>query len=267
MTRALGWRPPASLGRHHRGTRRRLTVTELAGLPPVIDLSPLAPEVYDQMALGSCVGQAVAKGLELLLEKSRRDLLTPRRFIPSRLALYFGARQALGTTDEDSGAIIADCLEHARKVGFADESLWSYAENIGQFASHPPWNYYDAAAHSKLVNFEPLAHDEATLHWELACGHPVLAGMLVDEGFESPQDGVIVPGGDKVGGHAVAIVGIDALNRRVRVMNSWGTDWGDRGLAWLPLDVLLDPSITGEIHALRSVRVKRDLPPIAERAA
>lgn len=229
-------------------------------LPAVVSLVSHAPNVYDQGSLGSCVAQAVAKAIEIRLHYQGL-----RRYIPSRLALYYGARQSIGTTGEDSGAIIADCLSHVRNIGFADESYWDYAENLGQFAAHPPWNYYDAASEARVVNMEALDHDAGTIHWELASGHPVLAGMVIDEGFDNAVDGVITPGGARLGGHAVAIVGIDMANRRVLVMNSWGTLWGDNGLAWLPLDVLLDPVVTGELHSLRVVRVRRDMPPVADR--
>jgi C1A family cysteine protease len=264
---SLGWRPPSDFGRVHRGARRRLTASEVAGLKPVIDLSALAPTVFNQGPLGSCVGQAVAKALEVALARAHRAGLAPRAFIPSRLALYYGAREAIGTTPEDSGAIIADCLLHAKRIGFADEAYWDYVENLGSFAVRPPYDYYDAAAESRLVTSEPLDHDGATVHWELASGHVVLAGMFVDEGFYEPTGDTVVPRGDVLGGHAVAVVGIDMPNRRVRIMNSWGTDWGAAGFAWFPLDALLDPSRTGELHAVRAVRVRKDMPPVAERVA
>jgi hypothetical protein len=44
------------------------------------------------------------------------------------------------------------------------------------------------------------------------------------------------------GGHQVALVGIDADARLVRVRQSWGTGWGDGGFAWMSwndLDALL----------------------------
>lgn len=264
---SFGWLPPERFGRTHQGTRRRLTAAEVAGLAPVIDLDPLAPLTYNQFDLGSCVGQSTAKAIEIALARAVRGGLAPRRFVPSRLALYYGARQAIGTVHEDSGAIIADALAHARKVGFADECYWEHDANLGSFAVAPPPTYYDAAHESRLVTSEPLDHDGATLHWELAAGHVVLAGMWVDEGFANPADDVITPGGRRLGGHAVAVVGLDMANQRARIKNSWGDGWGRGGCAWLPLDVLLDPSITGELHAVRSVRVRRDMPPIAAQVA
>jgi len=44
------------------------------------------------------------------------------------------------------------------------------------------------------------------------------------------------------GGHQVCIVANDVKNKRVKIRNSWGTNWGDNGHAWLSwsdLDKLL----------------------------
>ena len=44
----------------------------------------------------------------------------------------------------------------------------------------------------------------------------------------------------KLGGHAVLAVGFGLLKRRkyVKILNSWGTEWGDRGYSWVNEDYL-----------------------------
>jgi hypothetical protein len=43
-----------------------------------------------------------------------------------------------------------------------------------------------------------------------------------------------------VGGHQIALVGLDMQRNAVRVRNSWGTSWADGGYAWLTFDDLQD---------------------------
>ena len=39
-----------------------------------------------------------------------------------------------------------------------------------------------------------------------------------------------------LGGHAMAVVAYDETRQAVRVLNSWGQDWGDGGYAWINYD-------------------------------
>lgn len=70
---------------------------------------------------------------------------------------------------------------------------------------------------------------------------PVVFGITVDENIFSPVRGIVPePGGKVIGGHAMLIVGYDdnkkCLGSRgaFRIKNSWGKEWGSKGLAWLP---------------------------------
>jgi len=46
-----------------------------------------------------------------------------------------------------------------------------------------------------------------------------------------------------VGLHAVAAVGYDDSNRRIIVLNSWGSDWGDNGYFYMPYEFITDSDI------------------------
>jgi C1A family cysteine protease len=41
-------------------------------------------------------------------------------------------------------------------------------------------------------------------------------------------------------GHAVLIVGYDDLNNAFKIVNSWGTDWGNAGYAWINYNFFVD---------------------------
>jgi len=74
-------------------------------------------------------------------------------------------------------------------------------------------------------------------------GSPVIIGIGWREAMFTPQPR---PGGDVwlqvagpvVGGHEVCLDALDVEGRRVRVLNSWSSLWGDGGRAWLSWDDL-----------------------------
>ena len=59
------------------------------------------------------------------------------------------------------------------------------------------------------------------------------------EGMRHPDtDGYIRTTGESLGGHEVELTGIDVRRQRVVVTNSWGTQWGVQGRAFLTFDDL-----------------------------
>lgn len=238
-----GWVDPARYGRTHTGITMRAGRSLDSFSPHVRLLRPA--EVYDQASVGSCVAQSLALAVAVL--GIRQEL--PER--PDRTALYHRARRAIGTVSEDSGAIIADGIEVLRR-GWEPElsppsPVWdeSYTAPPADPAPDAP----------RVVNAEPLAHDLATVLWELLCGNPVVVGLRLTAQWERPGEVIGPPEGDVVGGHAVCLVGYqrDAGGVQVRVRNSWSENWSDHGECWLDAR-WLGLGSCGELHAIRSIR-------------
>ena len=243
-SRPLGWLPPQAVGRApHVGART--AVAGFAGLREQVLLDHLPPP-YDQATVGSCTAQALAAGVEALLPRAGYSAERP-----DRAALYRREREMIGTTHEDSGAIIADGIAVLSQAGWEREE------------GEPPGTWGDrwtrpARALSldapRLINAEPLDFDIATICTELDAGHPVVVGLQVTEDWRDPNGDVLPePAGEVIGGHAVLLVGYDLGLRAFRVRNSWGTSWRDGGYAWLPWAWIRAPWC-GEVHALRAVR-------------
>ena len=72
---------------------------------------------------------------------------------------------------------------------------------------------------------------------------PVVVGTDWYDGMEEPDEkGFIDLTGEVLGGHAYLLRAVNVKKRRVQITNSWGTEWGRNGRAWLgfdDLDVLL----------------------------
>lgn len=84
-----------------------------------------------------------------------------------------------------------------------------------------------------------LSFDEMVA--ELDAERPVVLGLLISDAFYMPDpEGRVVPdAGDIVrGGHALLAIGhgADRDGQFLLVRNSWGTDWGINGHAWLRQD-------------------------------
>lgn len=247
-SRHLGWLSPERFGRAHVG---RLTAPPLDGatLPGHVRL-PAPAAVYDQATVGRCVAESLAYGVETLAPRAG---YAPER--PDRTALYYRCRRAIGSVGEDSGAILADGIEVLRG-GWERELREPSPVFDASYTTPAPQR---AAGLPRLVSAEPLAHDLASVMWELACGHPVVVGLRVTGQWDALSHGagdrLGAPEGDVTGGHAVCLVGYQTspAGTEFRVRNSWGASWGDRGEAWLHASWLSIGSC-GELHALRAIR-------------
>ena len=180
----------------------------------------------------------------------------PVRFSPSRLFLYYAARDADKCADVDAGVPIRYALKAANAVGVCREKCtWPYDES--KVLERPPQAAYDEAAGCRLLEYlsvNPVAND---IKGALAAGYPVVFGFEVRASFDSiGSDGVMpapAPGEADRGGHAVCAVGYDDAKGRLIVRNSWGASWGDAGHFYMPYAVAFDKDVCGSWWAIRGV--------------
>lgn len=76
---------------------------------------------------------------------------------------------------------------------------------------------------------------QALVHGPIAIGIPWTEGM-----FDPTTDGYVEPSGEVVGGHEIAVIGMDVDQRTVTILSSWGPDWGRAGRAYMRWGVLDD---------------------------
>jgi C1A family cysteine protease len=228
-----------------------LEVKPEAALPPVVDLSPDCPPVYDQGNLGSCTANAIAGALEYDRKRQGLDI-----WVPSRLQIYYNERVMEDSVDSDSGAFIRDGIKSVNSFGAGREELWPY--DVTKFADIPsPAAVADGAKH---LSVKYLRIDNTVLgnmRWCLAVyKRPFVIGVSVYSSFMDAVNGDIpqpAKNEDMIGGHAILIVGYDNTKQRFTFRNSWGPDWGRNGYGTFPYAYLSDPNLSDDAWTITVV--------------
>lgn len=246
-THRNGWIEPKRFGRRF-NTRAPVPASLLETLDAHVRL-PTPREVYNQGPVGCCVAEGCALACQIAAVRS--GMVVDR---PSIRWLYWEARRAIGTITEDSGSIGGDALVALRR-GWVSESQYPRVEGWDAWVATPPMPSSDAPF---VLNSEALPHDLGTVLFELAAGHPVVAGLRIDSGWDAPSEFLQEPRNASNGGHLITLVGYQREGREValRVRNSWGADWGLEGEVWMPA-TWLSPAHCGELHAVRVTRDPR----------
>lgn len=210
-----------------------------ATLPTQIDLSENFPIPGDQGTQNSCVGWATAYALKSYHEKVEMNwaLNAPEHlFSPG-----FIYNQING--GRDKGSQPADALDLAVRSGVATWATMPY-ELSNPFAQ-PSAAAVTEAARYKAGSWAAVRGIQ-DMKATLANRNPLMIGIQIYNQLmqlRGPNSVYNDYSGNPRGGHAVTVVGYDdnKFGGAFRVINSWGTNWGDNGYFWLPYnnDVLL----------------------------
>ncbi len=227
----------------------------LAKLPTKIDLRKQCPPVLNQGQLGSCTANAIANA-HLFNQMQQKAKTT---FHPSRLFIYYNERAMEGTINSDAGAMIRDGIKSVAQLGVCSETEWPYA--VGKFANKPDKTSYKNALQHQALSYQRVTQTLNQCKGCLASGFPFVFGFTVYESFESATVAktgnapMPKPKEKCIGGHAVLAVGYDDAKQRFIIMNSWGTDWGQKGYFTLPYSYVTESNLAADFWTLRIVEV------------
>lgn len=244
--RFYGWKPD------RRGPSDELfrPMMGIVDLPTLVDLRPNCPPIMNQSALGSCTAHGITGALRF--NRIKQGLGDQPL---SRLQLYYDERKKEGTIDEDAGAEIRDGIACVKKNGVAAEAVWPY--DISKFKVAPPAECYDHKGETRAIIGQRVQVSPYHIKAALASGFPIVIGITVYAGFEgsvATRTGVIpMPeaGEEVVGGHCMYAVGYGQRPGYITVANSWGTEWGDSGFAYIPEAYLGSPELGGDYWIIR----------------
>jgi hypothetical protein len=202
-------------------------------LPEEVDLSAKFPTPGNQGQQSSCTAWATGYAMRSYYEGRRRnwDLTSPDQiispgYIYNRLHDYRGSC--------DVGTPISDALELLKTAGAPTLSAYPYLEND---CSRPANAEQVRRGTEFRINgwsgIDSKKPDDAK--GQLARGNPVVFGMDVSDSFENLSGPGIYDdvASARTGGHAMVLVGYSERRQAFKVMNSWGTGWGEGGFAWV----------------------------------
>lgn len=227
MDKRLGWRKDKYDSRDYLYVK----------LPPVkipdaYSLIEYVPEVRDQGQVGSCVGFGI--GGNLTGWANKLGVFTSW-FSPTWI--YNGARYIEGTLTEDAGAYPRDALEWLVDKGCLLEEFWPYDPYALDTTSPPSRLEPEAARHPLLAYYRVTGGTEGICS-ALASGHFVSIGVPWFWLWMDSTDGnlpeVDYDEDDIAGGHEVYLYGYDKAKAVFYGVNSWGTEWGDKGKFTMP---------------------------------
>jgi hypothetical protein len=138
------------------------------------------------------------------------------------------------SSDCQGGSLISDALNLLRTSG--DAPLGSFPYDSQQCDAIPGDSIKQSARMYSIADWRRVnVQDETEIKTQLAAGFPVVIGMIVDRAFSSLKGDQIysTPDGVQAGGHAMVVVGYDDQRSAFKVINSWGTGWGDHGFGWI----------------------------------
>jgi C1A family cysteine protease len=99
---------------------------------------------------------------------------------------------------------------------------------------------YKISSYSKVINT-----DKTAIKAMISQNHPVIITILADNSFVTATAGFVWKtfSGSGNAPHTITICGYDDSKNAYKIMNSWGTTWGDGGFSWIDYDFL--PTISG----------------------
>lgn len=221
-------------------------------VPRSVDLrlTEQTPPILNQGKLGACAGNQLSNCLRFCLEKHHQSV-----FQPSRLFIYYFGR-LLDNSDitKDTGITLRSGLKSIEKYGTPTELEVPY--RIQHFAKEPT-KQAKINALKYIKNFRYLKIDQTELEIKkcLVSGYPIVLGIQVYKSFyDSLQTGKVgLPkeNDTKLGGHCVSLYGYNDMTREFLMMNTWGSDVGQKGWFYIGYDYILNNSLAFDLWTIQ----------------
>lgn len=220
-------------------------------LPTIVDLTDNGkmPPVGNQGEQGSCAAWSVAYALKSYQEAIEENRFFRASFTTTNKSHLFSPAFIYNQMNNgrDGGLNLMDAIVFVQENGCATLEDMPYNEN--DYTTKPNAYILKKAKRYRIdywrqVNFQAPREVKA----QLAAGLPVVFGATVDEGFEKLRGAGALwdkPYGKPQGRHAMVLVGYNDQIKAYKIMNSWGTDWGDKGYAWVTYSYLKEVANEG----------------------
>lgn len=210
--------------------------------------------VFDQGAYKSCAAAATINLIHHLLEVED---------VYSVMYTYYAARKLEGTADTDCGTRIKSIMRAIVAYGVLPVAEWDNSSLTNNFD-----NVYKNA--KLLTSYTPTYIEHCNvnnIYTALSNNIPFVFGAITYTSFEesATNNGIIVYPDTRTerctSRHAMLGVGLTQIDDKwyVIVMNSRGTDWGDNGYCYIPIQYITDINLITECWTILPPNVKCQL--------
>jgi hypothetical protein len=209
------------------------TLVEVPTHIPLSDFTGFKVPVLDQGSEGACTGFGLATVANYLLLRRRVE---PDAVPVSPRMLYEMARRYDEWPGERySGSSARGAMKGWHKHGVCSEPEYPYVLKRSDKRGLTQPRIADALKRPLGAYFRVNHRDLIAMHSAIAEVGVLYASATVHKGWEGlGTNGLIQQSNQLTGGHAFAIVAYDADG--FWLQNSWGTDWGKKGLARVSYD-------------------------------
>lgn len=236
-----------------------------AFLPKQVDLTPLFPKPGYQGAQPNCVAWATTYAAHsfLVAETAAGTMPTPDPMSPA----YVYNRLRKPGSACDRAIRIVDALRLLQTEGTV--TLSDFPDEISRCSIPAPQDLIGKARANRLSDWRAISRSRRAdgskvvlddIKGALSRGEPVVFAMPVMSDFKALKGDTVyrhdTP--ENTNWHAMAVVGYDEARQAFRIVNSWGTHWGDAGYAWI--DYATFGLLVGEAYAMK---MQRQTPPVA----
>ena len=208
-------------------------------LPESVSLLRFAPDRKNQGHQGSCVAWSSVYAARSIIEAAATGQNgNSTAFSPSFVYNQIGLQGC-------EGSFIQKAMEFMTSKGAVPFSTFPYDDQ--DCSRQPNSTQWNDAAQNRMHGFTRLTESAdvnginiRAVKEHLAKDAPVVIGMMVGGTFMQDMMGKErwTPGPDDrsqegFGGHAMCVIGYDDRRQAFQLMNSWGPEWGNNGVAWV----------------------------------
>ena len=206
-------------------------------LPSEIDYTPHVPPIKHQGNIGSCGSHAAATGLEMLQNMKEKRWAIPL----SELFHYYVVRSAdyENTLPNDSGQHGRQAMKVMHQMGITPEKLYPY-ETYNYNIQPRLWTLVKSMARFWKITRYERCYSLQAIKTALKEKKAVWLGVPVRRNIYDYKTGNLTynKNFNALGGHAMLVCGYNDEKKALRLANSWGTGWGEKGYAWMSYDYL-----------------------------
>ncbi|MCP9766452.1 hypothetical protein EGI22_00940 [Lacihabitans sp. LS3-19] len=222
-------------------------------LPTSFDLSELLPPIASQGSYGTCISWATGYYGKTATEAlsfgyNATDLSKATNQISAK-DLFTSIPEGNSKGEKCNGSTYLINMEMLQTRGAATMATVPYNNLESCLSSSIQTSWTSEAAKHKIKNYRIIDDDVFSIKQQIANRIPVIAGFKLSDNFMTWNSANVYSSQttfNSVGQHAyhgMAIVGYDdkkGVNGAFKVVNSWGTNWGNNGFIWVDYNFFIN---------------------------